>query len=75
MNFSAKIKKAFGDIGFQIFLAMIIGIVVGRVMGEPAAVFAPLGTLFIQLIKMLVVPLVFISIVIVTGKQIGRAHV
>lgn len=63
MNFSAKIKKAFGDIGFQIFLAMIIGIVVGRVMGEPAAVFAPLGTLFIQLIKMLVVPLVFISIV------------
>jgi len=63
LNFSAKIKKAFGDIGFQIFLAMIIGIVVGRVMGEPAAVFAPLGTLFIQLIKMLVVPLVFISIV------------
>ena len=32
-------------------------------MGEGAAMFAPLGTLFIQLIKMLVVPLVAVSIV------------
>ena len=32
-------------------------------MGEGATVFAPLGTLFIQLIKMLVVPLVAVSII------------
>ena len=32
-------------------------------MGEGAAMFAPLGTLFIQLIKMLVVPLVAVSII------------
>jgi len=42
---------------------MIIGIVVGKLMGQSASVFAPLGALFIQLIKMLVVPLVFVSIV------------
>ena len=42
---------------------MIIGVVVGVFMGEDATMFKPLGDLFIQLIKMLVVPLVFVSIV------------
>lgn len=51
------------DLSVQILIAMIIGIIVGKLMGDSAAVFAPLGTLFIQLIRMLVVPLVFVSIV------------
>lgn len=63
MIFNNKIMKVFRDLSFQILLAMIIGIVVGKLMGESASVFAPLGALFIQLIKMLVVPLVFVSIV------------
>ena len=42
---------------------MVAGIVVGVTMGNGASVFAPLGTLFIQLIKMLVVPLVAVSII------------
>ena len=42
---------------------MVAGIAVGAVAGESAKMFAPLGTLFIQLIKMLVVPLVAISII------------
>lgn len=58
-----NIKKVVTDLSFQILFAMVLGIVVGRLMGESASVFAPLGTLFIQLIKMLVVPLVFVSIV------------
>lgn len=58
-----KPKKLFKDLSFLIFLAMAIGIGVGIVLGPEAAIFAPLGTLFMQLIKMLVVPLVFISIV------------
>jgi len=44
-------------------LAMIVGVIIGRVMGEEAGMFAPLGSLFIQLIRMLVIPLVFVSIV------------
>jgi Na+/H+-dicarboxylate symporter len=56
-------KKLLGSLSFQILLAMVIGIVVGKILGVQATVFAPLGTLFIQLIRMLVVPLVFISIV------------
>ena len=42
---------------------MVAGIAVGAIAGESAKMFAPLGTLFIQLIKMLVVPLVAISII------------
>lgn len=63
MILKTKFRKFAGDLSIQIIVAMVAGIVVGRIMGEPAAMFAPLGTLFIQLIKMLVVPLVFVSIV------------
>ena len=56
-------KKIFKNLGWWILVAMVAGIVVGIVMGEQAAIFAPLGALFIQLIKMLVVPLVGISII------------
>lgn len=55
--------KVVKNLGFWIIVAMILGVVVGVVMGGDAAMFAPLGTLFIQLVKMLVVPLVAISII------------
>jgi Na+/H+-dicarboxylate symporter len=63
MNSTFRFKKIAGDLSVHILVAMVVGIVVGRLMGESASMFAPLGTLFIQLIKMLVVPLVFVSIV------------
>lgn len=56
-------QKLIKNLGFWILLAMVAGVVAGIVMGERAALFVPLGTLFIQLIKMLVVPLVAISII------------
>ena len=56
-------KKIIKNLGFWILLSMILGIVVGVFMGSSASIFAPLGTLFIQLIKMLVIPLVAISII------------
>ena len=56
-------QKLIKNLGFWILVAMVAGIVVGVVMGEEASLFVPLGTLFIQLIKMLVVPLVAVSIV------------
>jgi len=51
------------SLGFQIIVAMVIGTIVGVVMGKDAAMFAPLGDIFIQLIKMLVIPLVAFSII------------
>lgn len=56
-------QKLIKNLGFWILVAMVAGVVAGIVMGERAALFVPLGTLFIQLIKMLVVPLVAISII------------
>lgn len=56
-------KSIFKNIGIQIIFAMILGTLVGFLMGEKAAMFAPLGTIFIHLIKMLVVPLIVISII------------
>ncbi len=51
------------NIGVQVVIAMVIGALVGALMGEQAAIFAPLGTIFIHLIKMLVIPLIGVSII------------
>lgn len=56
-------KRILKNLGFWIIVAMLIGIVVGIAMGPEATMFKPLGDLFIQLIKMLVVPLVLVSII------------
>ena len=58
-----EMKKLLKNLGVWIIIAMIIGIVVGIFMGPEASMFKPLGDLFIQLIKMLVVPLVLVSII------------
>ena len=56
-------KKLLKNLGLWIIIAMVIGVVVGIFMGPEATMFKPLGDLFIQLIKMLVVPLVLVSII------------
>ena len=56
-------KKLLKNLGFWILIAMVVGIFVGVAMGPEASMFKPLGDLFIQLIKMLVVPLVLVSII------------
>lgn len=58
-----RMKKLLKNLGVWIIIAMAIGIIVGIFMGPEASMFKPLGDLFIQLIKMLVVPLVAVSIV------------
>lgn len=56
-------KKLLKNLGVWIIIAMIVGAIVGAFMGPEASMFKPLGDLFIQLIKMLVVPLVAVSII------------
>ena len=53
---------------------MVLGGGVGIFMGPQAEILKPIGTLFINLIKMLIVPLVFCSLVVgVTSMQdIGK---
>lgn len=47
----------------QILIALVAGLVVGMIFGPPAAAIKPIGTIFINLIKMLIVPLIFVSLV------------
>lgn len=56
-------KSILKNVGVQIIIAMVLGTAVGFFMGKDAAMFAPLGTIFIHLIKMLVIPLIVISII------------
>jgi len=58
-----KKKGIMSNIGTQVVIAMIVGTVVGSYMGESATMFAPLGAIFIHLIKMLVIPLVAVAII------------
>lgn len=58
-----KEKSLLGNIGIQVVIAMIVGTVVGAMMGESATMFAPLGAIFINLIKMLVIPLVAVALI------------
>lgn len=43
--------------------ALLLGVTTGVLLGETATVFKPLGTLFINAIRMLVVPLVFFALI------------
>jgi Na+/H+-dicarboxylate symporter len=50
----------------------VAGVVVGAVLGPRAAVLEPLGTLFIRLIRMVIVPLIASSLVVAIAGLPGR---
>ncbi|UXI03252.1 dicarboxylate/amino acid:cation symporter [Photobacterium sp. TY1-4] len=57
----------------KILVGMILGVIAGSVLGPDAEMLKPIGTLFINAIKMLIVPLVFCSLVVgVTSMQDTR---
>ncbi len=43
----------------RVFVGMCLGIAAGILLGKHAAIFQPLGTIFINLVLMLVIPLIF----------------
>ncbi|MXR70746.1 cation:dicarboxylase symporter family transporter [Shewanella sp. JBTF-M18] len=54
----------------QILIGMLLGICTGLGLGEQAVLLKPIGTLFVNTIKMLIVPLVFCSLIVgVTSMQ------
>jgi L-cystine uptake protein TcyP (sodium:dicarboxylate symporter family) len=48
----------------QIFAGLILGAVAGVIFGPDAAIIRPVGTAFIRLIKMVVLPLIFASLLV-----------
>jgi len=54
----------------KILIGMVLGVAAGVILGPDAEIFKPIGTLFLNAIKMLIVPLVFCSLVVgVTSMQ------
>ncbi|MBT4921868.1 MAG: dicarboxylate/amino acid:cation symporter [Rickettsiales bacterium] len=46
----------------KIFIAMILGAMFGYLIGDKATILKPIGDIFVNMIKMIVVPLIFFSI-------------
>ena len=52
----------------KVTIGLFLGIVVGVLFGKDAAVLSPIGDIFMKLIKMIIVPLIFVSVVVgITG--------
>ncbi len=77
-NPSAKTKKPFyRGLFFQVIAAIVLGIVFGIISPDNAVAMKPLGDGFIKLIKMLIAPIIFCTMVSgIAGmgdmKQVGR---
>ena len=58
----------------QILIALVLAVVAGILMGEKALLFEPLGTLFLNALRMIVVPLIVCSIVTGVAGIGGREN-
>jgi uncharacterized protein len=59
--FFMKSKKI--NFGIRVFTAMILGVAVGAILKNSSLIIEPLGTIYVNLIKMLVIPLVMSSLI------------
>ena len=50
-------------ISTQIFIAIILGIIAGLILGQNAAHLKIVGDMFIRLLRMIIIPLIFASMV------------
>lgn len=75
-----KKKPLYKDLFFQVVVAILLGITLGYTKPDVAVSMKPLGDAFINLIKMMIAPIIFCTIVSgVAGmnsmKQVGRVGV
>ena len=69
-----------GDLSLQILIAVLLGIAVGVIWPGSATLMKPLGDLFIKLVRMLVAPIVFCTVVqgiasVREARSVGRVAV
>ena len=63
------------NLSVKIFISLILSVIVGLILGEEnlpwlKAYLAPFGTMFINLIKMIIVPVVLASLVCGVASQV-----
>jgi aerobic C4-dicarboxylate transport protein len=74
---SSHARPWYKHLSIQILLAMVLGIIVGHAWPERADSWKPLGDLFIKLVRMLVAPIIFCTVVhgiasVGEAKKVGR---
>lgn len=70
-------KKLSKNLTFQVLIAIVLGILVGAFFPETGAQLKPIGDVFINLIKMVIAPVIFLTIVLGISsmgnlKKVGR---
>ena len=62
---------------YKIAIGFILGIIAGLLIGPPITVIKPLGDFFMRLLKMIVIPLIFFTLVLgsasIDPKKLGKA--
>ncbi|MBX0289970.1 dicarboxylate/amino acid:cation symporter [Hymenobacter sp. HSC-4F20] len=70
-------KKLASNLTFQVLTAITLGVLVGTLFPDFGAALKPIGDTFINLIKMLIAPIIFLTVVLGIGgmgdlKKVGR---
>jgi aerobic C4-dicarboxylate transport protein len=70
-------KPLYGSLYFQVIVAIVVGILLGYFFPETGAAMKPLGDGFIKLIKMIIAPIIFCTVVVgIAGmesmKSVGK---
>jgi len=73
-------KPLYRDLSLQVLVGMLVGVAVGYAWPEGADAMKPLGDLFIKLVRMLVAPIVFCTVVhgiasVGRARQVGRVAI
>ena len=70
-------KRLFGNLTFRVLVAIALGVILGVVAPDAAKAMRPLGDTFVNLVKMVIAPIVFFTIVLGIAtlgdlKRVGR---
>jgi aerobic C4-dicarboxylate transport protein len=70
-------RRLFQNLTFRVLIAIVLGILVGAFFPETGAKLKPLGDVFISMIKMVIAPIIFLTIVLGISsmgnlKKVGR---
>jgi aerobic C4-dicarboxylate transport protein len=73
-------RRLYTDLSVQVLVAMLVGAVVGHLWPQHADSFRPLGDLFIRLVRMIVAPIIFCTVVhgiasVGEARRVGRVAV
>ena len=77
---SRRARPLYQDLSVQILAAMVLGCLVGYLWPQSADALRPLGDLFIRLVRMIVAPIIFCTVVhgiasVGEAKRVGRVAI